>query len=41
LRCHRFVCDADGYVCDAQYTRPHGKHEVIDEFAAQGLLTLG
>jgi len=40
LRCHRFVCDDDGFVSAAQYVRAHGKHEVIDEFAARGCRTL-
>lgn len=40
LRCHRFLCDAQGFICSAQYVRVHGKHEVIDEFAAQGFRTM-
>ena len=40
IRCHRFICDEWGYVCEAHYVRSHGKHEVIAEFAAQGLSTL-
>lgn len=40
LRCHRFVCDDDGFVSAARYVRAHGKHEVIDEFSALGCCTL-
>jgi phosphoserine/homoserine phosphotransferase len=40
LRCHRFHCDAHGFVCAAHYARVHGKHEVIDEFSAMGCRTM-
>lgn len=36
LRCHRLVCDTEGFITHAQYSRCHGKHEVIEEFQAQG-----
>lgn len=40
LRCNRFTCDAEGYISSALYARVLGKHEVIEEYAAQGLSTL-
>lgn len=40
LRCHRFVCDAGGFIAGARYTRARGKHEVIEEFMAAGARTL-
>lgn len=40
LRCHWFTCDRAGYISKAHYSRRQGKHEVIDEFAANGHRTL-
>lgn len=40
LQCHRFICDAAGYVHKAQYGRKLGKHEVIDDLAANGYRTM-
>jgi phosphoserine/homoserine phosphotransferase len=40
LRCHQFRCDAQGFVCAAQYARVHGKHEVLEEFSAMGFRTI-
>ncbi|QBC43853.1 bifunctional phosphoserine phosphatase/homoserine phosphotransferase ThrH [Iodobacter fluviatilis] len=40
LRCHRFVCKPNGQIRFASYSRTHGKHEVIEEFAAMGARTL-
>lgn len=35
LRCHELLCDEDGFVTQAQYSRMHGKHEVVEEFLGQ------
>lgn len=40
LRCHRLVCDAAGYIQRAHYTRQLGKHEVINDLAANGCRTM-
>jgi phosphoserine / homoserine phosphotransferase len=40
LQCHEFSCDSDGYICTAEYSRKFGKHEVVENFKAQGEQTL-
>lgn len=40
LRCHDFVCDGEGYICSASYSRKFGKHEVVEYFKAQDKQTL-
>ena len=36
LQCHRFVCDSQGFITKAVYTRQHGKHEVIQSLKSSG-----
>lgn len=40
LLCHRLVCDDEGFVQAARYTRTRGKHEVIEALSAEGAWTL-
>ncbi len=40
LRCHDFVCDPEGYIFAAHYSRKLGKHEDIECFKAQDNRTL-
>lgn len=40
LLCHHLVCDDDGFVQAARYTRTRGKHEVIEALSAEGAWTL-
>lgn len=34
LRCHHFICDSNGRIERAHYTRDRGKHEVVEELQA-------
>jgi phosphoserine/homoserine phosphotransferase len=40
LRCHHFICNSFGSITHAHYSREQGKHEVIEEFKANGYRTI-
>lgn len=40
LRCHHFICDHDGRIERAHYTRQRGKHEELEGLKALGYGTL-